>query len=371
MKEEAPSCEPLADADRGDSRDHRLQVLDGWRGISILLVLGCHMLPLGPKAWRLNECAGLMGMSIFFTLSGFLITRSLLKSPRASTFLIRRFARIIPLAWLATVLYLTMQGSSAEHYLNTLLFTVNYEMEYLTPLTSPFWSLCVEVHFYLTVALLVMILGARGLLVLPVLGLVITAIRIRQGATAGIETHLRVDEILAGAALALIWSGALGGRLGSWISWVLMRCPLMLVAVAFFASSHSAGGYLMYIRPYLGAATVGVTLYSLGRTHPILSSRSLRYIAEISYALYVIHPVTRFGWLSSGDYIERNLKRPICFALTFVLAHLSTFHFERPCIALGKRISRWWERATVPPIEARPVHLVLEQEGNQQPRALE
>ena len=40
-----------------------LGVLDGWRGISILLVLAAHLLPLGPKAWRLNETAGPMGMA--------------------------------------------------------------------------------------------------------------------------------------------------------------------------------------------------------------------------------------------------------------------------------------------------------------------
>lgn len=58
----------------------RLSVLDGWRGISILLVLACHLLPLGPKPWQMNSAAGVMGMAIFFTLSGFLITSFLLNN---------------------------------------------------------------------------------------------------------------------------------------------------------------------------------------------------------------------------------------------------------------------------------------------------
>ena len=58
-----------------------LAVLDGWRGISILLVLASHLLPLGPKGWQLNATAGPMGMALFFTLSGFLITRFLLDAP--------------------------------------------------------------------------------------------------------------------------------------------------------------------------------------------------------------------------------------------------------------------------------------------------
>ncbi len=73
-----------------DSND-RLYVLDGWRGVSILLVLAAHLLPLGPKSLHLNEVAGAMGMSLFFTLSGFLIARLLLKDEGIVGFLIKRF----------------------------------------------------------------------------------------------------------------------------------------------------------------------------------------------------------------------------------------------------------------------------------------
>lgn len=60
------------------STDH-VHVLDGWRGISILLVLAAHLLPLGPKIWHLNVAAGVAGMVLFFVLSGFPITSFLLK----------------------------------------------------------------------------------------------------------------------------------------------------------------------------------------------------------------------------------------------------------------------------------------------------
>lgn len=75
-----------------------LAVLDGWRGISILAVLATHLLPLGPKPWGLNETFGPFGMALFFTLSGFLITRFLLHNDSITDFLIRRFFRVVPLA---------------------------------------------------------------------------------------------------------------------------------------------------------------------------------------------------------------------------------------------------------------------------------
>src|ERR1700682_3044087 len=83
--------------------EDKFPVLDGLRAISILLVLACHLLPLGPKALRLNETAGAMGMSLFFALSGFLITSGLLRNSSIHEFLVRRLARILPLAYAYTL----------------------------------------------------------------------------------------------------------------------------------------------------------------------------------------------------------------------------------------------------------------------------
>jgi peptidoglycan/LPS O-acetylase OafA/YrhL len=104
---------------------HRYEVLDGWRAISILLVLSCHMLPLGPKAWNLNHSAALAGMALFFTLSGFLIVTTLFRNPSVPDFLIRRFARIVPLAALATVVYLLLQQADISYYVPHFLYYTN------------------------------------------------------------------------------------------------------------------------------------------------------------------------------------------------------------------------------------------------------
>src|SRR5206468_10482977 len=98
----------------------RLSLLDGWRALSILLVLAAHLLPLGPKWLELNDAIAPMGMALFFTLSGFLITRLLL-SVDVRSFLIRRFCRIVPLAWLAILIVLPFNrvefASYAAHLL--------------------------------------------------------------------------------------------------------------------------------------------------------------------------------------------------------------------------------------------------------------
>ena len=315
-------------------------VLDGWRAISILLVMATHMLPLGPKWMQLNSTAGPAGMSLFFTLSGFLITMTLLRDDRIVPFFIKRLCRIVPLAVVGGSLILLIQAAPFEAYPPIWFYYYNYThgVDGVRHI-SHFWSLAVEMHFYLFVGILVGMLGRRGLLLLPVLAVAITAWRVFDGVFININTHRRVDEILAGATLALAYGGSLGAWSGR-VAAVLGKAPVILCGVVFLASCHPATGPLQYLRPYLGALVVGTTLYQSGWYTPLLESRPMRYIAEISYALYVIHPASMYGWLGSGDTVERYLKRPICFAITFGLAHFSTFYFERPLTDLGRAWAR-------------------------------
>lgn len=161
-----PNASPVA------SHTARFAALDGWRGLSILFVLAAHLLPLGPNAWQLNASAGPLGMVLFFTLSGFLICHFLLNHSSVMDFLIRRFFRIVPLAWLYMLIVLLITQASTDSYLAHLLFYANWPPMQLAGATTNMWSLNVEVQFYLSVTVLVALLGQRGLLRLPVLRVV-------------------------------------------------------------------------------------------------------------------------------------------------------------------------------------------------------
>lgn len=314
-------------AEPSDKGGH-LPILDGWRAISILLVMGCHMLPLGPSMLRLNECAGPAGMSLFFTLSGFLICHALWKNPDVISFFVRRIARIMPLALVASTAFLVIQSKSASFYVPHWLLYTNYDHRHITKITSHFWSLCVEMHFYLFIGVLVALTGRRGMALIPILALGVTGLRIACGETINIMTHLRVDEILTGVTLALVWLGELGvaGRL---LRAAMLQVPTVVWILLFAASCHPLSGPLQFLRPYLGTAVVGATLLRPALHDGILAARPLKYIAGVSYALYVIHPASMYGWLGSGNDLEKYLKRPICLAITFALAHLSTSTFEQ------------------------------------------
>lgn len=314
-----------------------LSALDGFRGLSILAVLAAHMLPLGPPSMRLNTMSGVMGMSVFFALSGFLIVRFLHERPEPRTFFARRIARIAPLVLVASAAYALGLEGRPDTFLAANLYVLNYWDSAISPTTSPLWSLCVEMHFYLAIALAVALLGRRGLwLILPAAAAV-TALRIEAQAFSAIQTHLRVDEILTGGMLALVWLHR--DRRGVARLWATLPALFWPVLLLWLAASHPALAPFGPARSYLAALLMGSVLAMEGgwQKH-LLSTRVLAYLAAISFALYVLHSPFRHGWFDAGSDLERYLlKRPLAFATIFVLAHLSTFRFEMPIVAWAKR----------------------------------
>ncbi|CAA9892532.1 Peptidoglycan/LPS O-acetylase OafA/YrhL [Candidatus Methylobacter favarea] len=318
------------------SAESRFGVLDGWRGISILVVLACHLLPIGPKTLHLNVAAGLLGMSLFFTLSGFLVTHFLLNRSGILDFLIRRLFRILPLAWLYILIVLLLHPVSRDAWLAHIFFYANYPPKPLIPVTDHIWSLCVEMHFYIGAALLIALFNKRGLLFIPAICIGITLWRVYAGMHDSVITHFRIDEILAGSILALIYDRQFGLKIIDRMSRVnyLFVLPLLLIAC------HSDGGFMNYFRPYLAALLIGTTLFNQDtRFAKFLENRILFYIASVSFALYVIHPLLVSSWLGSGDIVEKYSKRPLLLLILFICAHISTYYYEQKAIGVGKKLS--------------------------------
>ncbi len=292
-----------------------IPVLDGWRGISILLVLLGHLFPLGPKRWQMNAAFAATGMAMFFCLSGFLITNTLIYRPAVREFLIRRLCRIVPLSWAFMLVVLLFEHARFKIFLAQMLFVANYPPFFLTVPTAHLWSLCVEVQFYLTIALLYALFRHRGLYLLPVLCVIVTGIRIATHTEISIVTYARVDEILAGATLALAlesprFAAVKSGLERGWL--ILLFIPLAV------ASANPLSGPLGYLRPYIVTLMVGQTvLFAPGLTGRVLRSRTLFFLAEISYALYVLHRLVDVGWLDTGTKIVRYAKRMPALAVVF------------------------------------------------------
>lgn len=168
----------------------RLPSLDGWRALSILLVLGGHserVYHYSPQ-WKpvFHWFDGGVGVLCFFVISGFLITWLMLveneRLGRISLkhFYIRRALRILPVFYtylltVAALQYFTPYSQNWQEWIGNLTFTQNYINSPHT--TAHLWSLSVEEQFYLlwpaTLIFLIKCGASRrqllGFLVFPIL----------------------------------------------------------------------------------------------------------------------------------------------------------------------------------------------------------
>jgi peptidoglycan/LPS O-acetylase OafA/YrhL len=139
-------------------RQNHFPSLDGLRGVSILLVIVCHVAFEQPLAKYFD---GQIGVEIFFVISGFLITTLLLKE-KATTgtvsfkkFYVRRFLRIMPVVVLFLAVLLALNFIFQLHisylsFLSALLYFRNLPFKSIGEWhAGHFWSLSVEEQFYL------------------------------------------------------------------------------------------------------------------------------------------------------------------------------------------------------------------------------
>lgn len=139
----------------------RIPSLDGFRAISILLILFCHSRLSARFPQSLSDIArqAEVGVTVFFVISGFLITNLLLKEEaekgniNVRLFYIRRALRILPVYLLYLIFILCWRhfetlGLSWNNLIHVLTFTVNFDKD-KDWFLGHFWSLSVEEQFYL------------------------------------------------------------------------------------------------------------------------------------------------------------------------------------------------------------------------------
>jgi len=292
--------------------------LDGVRALAVLAVLVFHL----DVGWLPG---GYLGVSVFFTLSGFLITRLLLAEHQQTgridlfTFYQRRARRLIPagLLVLGLVCLAAITGwveprstfrrdvwASMFQLLNwvKLFGEERYADLFVTP--SPvahYWSLGIEEQFYVVwpaaLLLLLALLGRRGAqrMLLPVLvGLfAITALSAPLTAhwwspdATYYATWTRAAEVLAGVVLA----GLLHGRPPA--RWLGRLAPpsLAVVALACVLTPSGRGWAFEGGLPVfaLVSAALVAGLQVAGSVRSALSVRPLVWLGRISYGLYLLH----------------------------------------------------------------------------------
>ncbi|GAB3770576.1 hypothetical protein GCM10028796_37780 [Ramlibacter monticola] len=338
------------------------QLLDVARCVAISLVIlhhvGFRFPSLSPGALGgFLQAIGWSGVDIFFAISGFLITRILVRSTgpgSTRSFFIRRAFRILPLYIVALSVYLVLsilQGSDRDLALlvwNALLLT-GWAVPILGAENIPYlitWSISVEEFAYVALGLAAMLWRRRlAVLLLSALfaALALRAVLVLGGGIRVQDVYyfppLRVDSIAFGGLLAL-------GYFKPRKRWL----PVVLAALAaVYLWLHSLGQYSKSV------ATLGYTVLPLTITlltaYLVREERSasplirfMAFVGQRSYFIYLFH-VFVVGALTHPYF--RDLCASIGFwgvfllamAVTLALAELSWRFFEHPLIRLGRSIA--------------------------------
>src|SRR5215218_6145048 len=362
--------------------------LDGLRALAVLAVIAYH-LELG---WAQG---GLLGVGVFFTLSGYLITDLLLEQRdavghlRLGDFWIRRARRLLPALFLmlavVTVWVALLDPSqlpalrkdivAAALYLSNWWY-IFYDASYFShfgppPLLDHLWSLAVEEQFYLLWPLLLW-LGlryARGRYQLASLTLAAAALsatvmallyqpgsdptRVYEG------TDTRAFGLLVGAALAMVWpSHRLRGDLtlrrrqlrreralsqlldGAGVVGLVVIALLIWRTNLYSAFLYRGGIVLLSVATVLVVAALAHPATQLGRA---LGWKPLRWLGVRSYGIYLWHwPII----VLTTPTVQRSVNLPLAVlqvGMTIAVAALSWHFAEEPirCGALG----RFWAQA--------------------------
>lgn len=352
------------------SKPTRIPSLDGLRAVAILIVFIGH-------AGLPQLLRDMTGVTIFFFLSGYLITTRLARERNSKgsvnllTFYKRRAFRILPAMYVVLALAIAISAlgilpstmTPLGAVISSLQFT-NYWIildgrEQLPAAMNALWSLNVEEHFYFLFPLLFVAfsrwLSRRQQLI--VLGVMLAAFLIWRVTLASefgagfdrlyLATDTRADSILWGCLLAIGWNPATGRgfRGASRFAWVYFSVGVALMFAA-------------RVMPQMLSVTLGFTVEAValmliftavisapetlfGR---VLNWRPVAYLGTLSYALYLVHrPVLLL--------VEEYVPAPtvVIAVIAFIVALLAsylTFRFiETPMIEFGKRIS-WGSRRT-------------------------
>lgn len=329
---------------------HYLPTLDGWRAVAIIAVLCCH------AGWPTPALApyGAMGVSVFFALSGFLITRRLMEERRIDLagFYRRRAFRILPpiAVYLVVVALLGLGLRVIPMDPGQLWASLFFYRNYLTApvsrgwYTGHFWSLAVEEHFYLFWPALLWVVGLRRARVLaPALALAVAVWRVAdsrfdwigrlnpalRGSLA--RTDYRLDILLFGCAAALVWDDARVQALLKRFGGTALAVAAAVVAVC--CQVWTPPGYLTTVAvlmALLPAATVAKPGSWAGR---ILEIPLLAWMGRLSYSLYVWQQL-----FLPPRAVGMWQEAPWRLAAVFACAAASYYWVERPAIAFGRQL---------------------------------
>jgi peptidoglycan/LPS O-acetylase OafA/YrhL len=343
----------------------RFLFVDALRGVAALGVVLFHLkaghhIPLLASAlptW-LNFVIdhGDLGVAVFFVLSGFVISHSVhedrISMPMAAKFMLRRSLRLDPPYWAAIALTLGFAAASTLSVphksipgvsAGQIVAHIFYLQEILgfPEINTVFWTLCMEVQFYL-IYILILALGRKDP-ALPMQGKRVLALL----ACASIFSLLWPTGLLTGepwrGSFLPLWHGFLLGVAAYW-SWRYRAIRPFFAGIALTVLIAAAVRGDSFSLTCAVVAALLLTMGLFGRITTALHWPWLQFLGAISYSLYLIHnPVTgatfRAGYILCGDTLPTEALWAVGALCSCVLFSACLYYMiEKPSMRLARMI---------------------------------
>lgn len=360
--------------------------LDGVRGLAILMVMAVHLVgdatshTIGQRLVVKAASFGVLGVNLFFVLSGFLITGILLDAKGQPSyfrnFYARRTLRIFPLYYLALgLLFIVLPQVTAPsplleqarlHQVWLWTYTTNFYIALQSSwaaltYVSHFWSLAIEEHFYLLWPFVVFNFRREALERICI-GVVVFGLALRIGASlAGMSelsisvlTPCRIDTLCCGGLFALLArrdagvevlvrrSGRAALTLGAMIVALSAWCATTKLGLPVLHQVRNTAYALFFAA--LSLASLQSRTTTSGR---IFQNGALRFFGKYSYGLYVYHGIftwylyetraeDRLDTLLGNHWLTIVARAALGVGASLVVALLSYHLFEKRFLALKK-----------------------------------
>lgn len=340
----------------------RLSSLDYIRGLAALGIVIYHF-----NSWSFGifdatsviSRFGLYGVSIFYMLSGLTLfhvyEKRMFVKEGVGSFFTKRIFRIMPLLWLATTL--TILGAKAHFGADRILLSYSGLFSFLAPqayIAGGAWSVGNEICFYLIFPLLIFTFQRKRIVFYMFTSLFLLThvyyafFILTSDKTIPMQWGLYIsplNQAVFFAAGIIIYLLSKRRQMSTKYAVTLLAAGILLFA--FFpvtgARSNLITGYVNLLFLLFSCMIVYATL-NINATLLLPVHRSLEWLGEVSYAVYLLHPLI---W-KLVDIIKMHYFKSLNFAGTFILAvvltliisHFTYNYFEVKISKLGRKLTQ-------------------------------
>ena len=329
----------------------RLRALDGLRGMAALGVVAYHY--FDKPAYY-----GLLGVELFFVISGFVILMTLERVPSVPQFALGRIARLYPAYWLSVAvaglfLWFTGQTTGQAVLLNA---TMLQAFLYAPNLVNAYWTLAYELVFYAAMAVIFAANRLRNVDVVAVAWLVLMMLFrgtiLLTGRGSGLYADWMLQSLLMPQFGHLFIAGMMLYRIntGQATVWTSLALALSVLYSLFGRPDWAQIGPLLYFA--VNSAFIAAVWAAASARAPVFAMPLLAGLGVCSYSLYLLHlPVKMvlshlFGHLSSQLWFVILVLFPAAVGS----ALLSRRYIELPALLWTKKLVA---RPESQPVEGR------------------